>query len=332
MSVSILSIDGGGMKGIISAIVLNKFEELLQQHSHRPDARIADYFDLVAGTSVGSILTTLLLYPENGRPKYSVKEALDLLLTKSNEIFVKQPFYPLFGAKYSTQCYGNLLNDFFHEDTLDSLLKQCIITAYDTTDRKAVFFNSKNAKADPNRNPFIKEVVLASSAAPTFFPPVCLKSTPACEHSYIDGGVVANNPSMCALIEALKLDCCNGLQDVYLFSVGNVEKDSAYTYKEVKKWGVLEWALPMLHILMDSSEQTAHYQLQIFFNNFNMTSNYLRTSVYATNKVPSMDDNSEKAIAYFIKAGNELVERELVNLDKFARTLIKNKEQVSLPV
>ena len=88
----ILSIDGGGMKGIIPATLLITLEECLKKHSHDPEAKLADYFDLIAGTSTGGILAGLYLLPDPAAPHhplFSAKEACSFYLSHGPEIFKK---------------------------------------------------------------------------------------------------------------------------------------------------------------------------------------------------------------------------------------------------
>ena len=85
----ILSIDGGGIRGIIPGQVLIALEQKLQQLSGDPNKRLADAFDLIAGTSTGGILTCLYLCPDQGtkRPKFSAAQAVDLYLQHGDNIF-----------------------------------------------------------------------------------------------------------------------------------------------------------------------------------------------------------------------------------------------------
>ncbi|MBN4081086.1 patatin-like phospholipase family protein [Caldithrix abyssi] len=86
----ILSIDGGGIRGIIPGQILVEFEKKLKKYSGNDDARIADYFDLIAGTSTGGILACIYLFPGDGnplKPKFSAKEAVNLYLERGDEIF-----------------------------------------------------------------------------------------------------------------------------------------------------------------------------------------------------------------------------------------------------
>ena len=322
MSTAILSIDGGGMKGIVSAVFLDNLERHIKEYSKNPNARIGDYFDLIAGTSTGSILTVFYLLPENGHPKYSAHEILNFYLTLGPSIFDKQSLFPLFGSKYTSHGFEEQLTYHFGNIKLSELLKPCLITSYNTSNRSAVFFNRETARKDPIRNLFLKDAVRASCAAPTYFPPVCFSKSPNCLNCYIDGGIVANNPSFCAVIEALKMENCKSLHDIYVCSVGNVKNEETYTGRDIRKWGLLEWAVPLFSLLLNSNVQKVDYQMKKLFDTLELSDHYLRFQMNSFTKTPAMDDYSDKAIDYLLSAGEELVETYQVPLKRFAKWLV----------
>lgn len=323
MEKRILSIDGGGMKGIVSAVLLQALEDMLQKHSKNSKARIGDYFDLVAGTSTGSILTVMYLYPnERGESKFSAKEVTQAYIDYGSYIFKRQLLYPFWGAKYTNKNLEQILNEFFHDDTLGVLRRPCLITAYDITHRKALFFNSVSARVDNERDYPLKEAILASTAAPTYFPPTCKKGKKGCYGCLVDGGVVANNPSLCALIEALKLPDCNKVSQILTVSVGNAKNTTSYTYKKAKLWGLFQWALPMFDILMDGNMQTVDYQLRRLYKSINQPQDYYRFQLQTEESIPKMDACSSNDIERFLDLGNRLVDRERLNLENLAKRLV----------
>lgn len=320
----VLSIDGGGMKGIVSAIVLKHLEEKLKLYSGNENARIADYFDLIAGTSTGAILTALYLYPTaQGESKYSAQEILDFYLIHGKDIFKRNYLFPLFGAKYTNRPFKRLLDNFFETTTIGELRKPCLLAAYDMTKRDVVFFNTVSSRKDPKRNYLLKDAILASTAAPTYFPPSCLRVRKQCENCVIDGGVVANNPALCALIEALKLPKCDGINDIMLLSIGNVNNPKSYSYDEVKRWGLFQWAKPILDVFMDGSEQTVDYQLKRLYKTINQPQDYYRMQWIVENEIPGIDDASNEAIELFIGYGEKLAMREKYRIDEIAKRLTK---------
>lgn len=326
LSKAILSIDGGGMKGIISAVVIRQLEWYIQEFTKNPDARIGEYFDLIAGTSTGAILAALYLCPdENNHPKYSAEEILNFYLTMGDDVFEKQRLFPLFGSKYTVSGFQKILKEYFGNIKISQLVKPCLLTSYDTTRRSARFFNSVSALHDQTRDFPIRELVLASCSAPTYFPPACLDS-PDCPGCYVDGGVVANNPALCAMIETLKMEDCSNIRDIHILSIGNIENYTSYKYKDVKKWGLLEWAIPIFCIFKDSNEQTVHYQLQTLYDSIQMPGNYLRIAGSSNGKIPAMDDISTNAAQYFLLTGRKLIQAYQQRMIEFAKWLISRKD------
>ena len=332
MMTNILSIDGGGMKGIVASIVLMKLEKYLKAYSKNENAAISDYFDLVAGTSTGSILTALLLCPdEHGRPKYSAKDALELYITKGKEMFRKKPLYPintcfgLFGSKYTNKYFKEGLNYYFGDLSISELIRPCLVVTYDMTERRTLFVNSISSRKDPQRDVKVTDVVLASCSAPTYFPPVPVHMPHKRERCLIDGGVAANNPSMSALVEGLKLTEHSTICDTYLMSVGNVTNLTSYTCKSSNNWGIVKFAIPLVDIIMESSEEVVDYQVRKLYESRNMKNHYLRIESVVQESIPKMDDTSNDGIRRLIELGNQLAEREELSIRSFAKTLVVQK-------
>ena len=192
--ITLLSIDGGGIRGIIPAVILNHIEKGLQRQSGNPNATLADYFDLVAGTSTGGILACYYLLPpaplQQSHSRYFASEAIDMYAKHGKEIFnrkwlrfgVVKEKYPVVGLeKYLYNCMGDV--------TLAQSRKNCIITAYDIVERKAVFFTSPEARKYEHRNYLLRDVARATSAAPTYFELAAIRSVRNVESYLIDGAV-----------------------------------------------------------------------------------------------------------------------------------------------
>ena len=334
MSTTILSIDGGGMKGIVSALVLIELEDILKKYTGANTVYLVDYFDLIAGTSTGSILAALLLCPNDcNRPKYTASDALNLYLTKGKTMFQTIPLHKLrtlgglIGPKYKNKALVAELNSYFGSVKTAELLKPCLLTSYNMTTRDSLFFNSLSSLKSEDRNFNLADAVLASTAAPTFFPPSCIKAYNSCEDCLVDGGVFANNPSLCALIEALKLERTKNINDTMVLSIGNVYSAKSYDYNKVKHWGAINWAFPLLDVLMDASEQTVDYQLNKLYSTLGVSNQYLRVVANVNENVPSMDDTSQKAIDRLLEIGNELVKKKHRDLEHYARMLFDNHKR-----
>src|SRR5882724_3657300 len=132
---NILSIDGGGIRGIIPGQVLVALEQQLQQLSGDPNKRLADVFDMIAGTSTGGILACLYLSPDPAirRPKFSAAEAVDLYLQNGDDIFDVSVFKSILSVggladeKYSAAPLENVLQKYFGDLQLSQFLRPCLI-------------------------------------------------------------------------------------------------------------------------------------------------------------------------------------------------------------
>lgn len=277
--IRILSIDGGGIRGILPGTILTYIEDQIREKTGRPDAKIGEFFDLIAGTSTGGILSLVYLCPDKeGKYKYGAKEALDIYLDQGDEIFdvsLGKKIRSIGGIsdeKYNAKELEEALDTFLGETTLKDALKPCIITSYDIRNRKAHFFTSADANSDIF-NYTMKDVARATSAAPTYFEPAKIKSLYGTPHFLIDGGVFANNPSLCAYAEARTMNFSKLLndpempdkpsaKDMLIVSVGTGAVKNAYTYNEFKDAGKIKWIKPLIDIMMSGNSETVDYQLK----------------------------------------------------------------------
>ena len=282
----VLSIDGGGIRGIIPAVVLMELEKKIQIKTGNLSARLSDYFDLIVGSSVGGLITSLLLLPDkDNKPVYSANDILDLFLSHGKDIFKWDPaqsfksFFTLCDEQYPDKYINSILNEYLGSSRLSSLLKPALITAYDIERRKAIFFRSHKAKLDNNYDFYLKDVVRSTTAAPTYFEPALIKSLSNTYYALIDGGIFANNPAMCGFVEALELIQNASPENILFLSIGTGITSKAYLYNQFKNAGLTKWAKPLIEIIMTSSEETAHYQLTHIFKSPGFPENYLRINI-----------------------------------------------------
>jgi len=341
--IKILSLDGGGIRGIISCVILKYIEEQLQKHDN-PNAKIGDYFDLIAGTSTGGLITGLLLYPDgNKKAKYSVEEALNLYAKKGNEIFnvsffqhILNPF-GLLKEKISDKNLEKQLEEVFQNLQLNQLVKPCIITAYDITARKAHFFTSHNA-SNPIKNFYVKDVCRATAAAPTYFEPAQIESLYKQQFTLIDGGVYANNPALCAYAEARKIQFSKALNntqkpdyptanDMIIVSIGTGTVLKPYSFEEFDNAGKLKWITPLIDILLSANVETVDYQLQKMFETLGERNqkNYHRLMPELINASPEMDDTTAKNIKNLIQDGLNFINNNQLELDSIVKKIINHK-------
>jgi patatin-like phospholipase/acyl hydrolase len=333
----ILSIDGGGIRGIIPGQVLIALEQKLQTLANDPTRRLADFFDLIAGTSTGGILTCLYLCPDASgkRPKFTAADAVDLYLQYGDDIFNVSFFKKISSAggladeKYSADTLEKVLRDYLGDLKLSNLLKPCLVTAYDITSRRAHFFNSQDvAEKGPGWDFYVRDVARATSAAPTYFEPANITALDRKVYPLVDGGVFANNPAMCACVEAMSAKPQLKVSDLKILSVGTGTVDKAYHYSEARNWGKLEWLSPVLDILMSGVADTVDYQLRTLFSSAGCADQYLRLQLNLE-EFPdvdsAMDNASEKNMRALERAGRALAQRSDAQLNAFAKLLAKPK-------
>lgn len=255
---SILSIDGGGIRGVIPAMVLNHIEECCGK-------RIGELFDVIAGTSTGGIIALGLSCPDGaGAYKLTARDLVDLYVDNGEEIFPHEVFgqiRQLTEEKYSADGLESVLRRVLGDTRLSEALTGVVITSYDIQRREPVFFRSAKAQSDPENYDFpMWEVARATSAAPTYFEPAKLIANPPTpDYALVDGGVFANNPGMCALVDA-----CAGRADTegtFMVSLGTGALMRKLAYEKAKGWGLVGWAPHLLDVVFDGVSDTVDYQL-----------------------------------------------------------------------
>jgi uncharacterized protein len=330
----ILSIDGGGIRGIIPGQVLILLEQKLQQLSGRPDMRIADAFDLIAGTSTGGILTCLYLCPDkgSGRPKFTAQDAVDLYLQNGDDIFDVSVFKRieslggLSDETYSADALEKALKEYLGDMKLSDLLKPCLITAYDITRRQAHFFNCADvSRKGSGWDFYLRDVARATSAAPTYFEPANISALDHKVYPLIDGGVFASNPAMCACVEAFNLKPELKVSDLKVLSLGTGEAIKSYHFSEARNWGKLEWIMPVLDIMMSGAAETVDYEVQKLFNSAGCAAQYLRLQLDLqdyTDVDGAMDNASEANMSALESAGDAFAKKSDSQLTMFANMLL----------
>jgi patatin-like phospholipase/acyl hydrolase len=251
MPYRIFCFDGGGVRGVYSA-------RLLERLSEKVPAAIAKA-DLVAGTSTGGIIALgvaaglapaklVALYRDNAKRIFDRSFTRDIA-----------ELHGLEGADYSNRSLKEILTGIFGRESLAQLTKKVLIPSFqldneanrpDERQWKPKFFHNYPGP-DSDGTELAVDVAMRTSAAPIYFPTYQV---------YIDGGVVANDPSMAALTQAL--DPATGgqrLEDICLFSLGT-GTNSVYIPGHDLDWGLARWAKPLVNLLIDGVMGVAEFQ------------------------------------------------------------------------
>ena len=331
----ILSVFGGGIKGILPATVIQAIEEREASKLQDSNFRIAEGVDFFAGTSTGGILVLGLNCPdEKGKARYKAKDLVDLYKQNGAKIFYRSlehvihSFLGLVHSKYTSQNIEEILLQYFKDATLTEAVKPVLIPAHDISNNSLFFFTSADVKNHKN-NFLLRDVARATSAAPTYFPPVKITSLPESgknpqDYVFIDGGVFANNPVLCAYVEAMKLQPDLKPEDFLIVSFGTGRTDDKISYDKIKNYGALEWLPKLISILFNDAVDIPDYQLKQLYQSYSHPECYIQIDCKVDPKRNEIDNASKENIDYLIGLGNQMVQDNETQIELIANAIVAN--------
>ena len=309
-SMKILAIDGGGIRGIIPAVILTEIQRRLGKD-------LWQSFDLIAGTSTGGIIALGIGTDCNQGQPYAPGELVKLYVDNGPAIFKKNFLTPereLILPKYSPDSLEAALAKFFQDTEFLTARTPLLISSYDLQGQLPFFFKSHRIAADPTYNWKVREIARATSAAPTFFPPLHLVRGTE-DYALVDGGVFVNNPSMAAYAEARGL--YKDAAQFTIVSVGTGDRQDQISYASAAEWGLLGWARQIVPVLMDSVSEAVDFEL-----------NSLPGCTYYRLQVPhlqaassDMDNVTPQNLANLQTVAEDYVKSESALLDKICSEL-----------
>jgi predicted acylesterase/phospholipase RssA len=334
----VLSLDGGGIRGLIPALVL----EALERETGR---RVVDLFDLVAGSSSGGILALGLVHPGPDGDGYSASELVELFREEGPRIFRRSLWKKLTSLgglvdeKYRAHALEAVLEGLLGDVPLGRASRPVLVSAYDLAGREPVFFKSWRRR---HRTVEMRRVARATTAAPTYFEPERL-AVGASHLSLVDGGLFVNNPAMSAYAEARRLfgssACPGGAgsggrpagqaaaaadggpgqggpdagpgpagdgrdRDLLVVSLGTGSLTRSISHREARGWGLAEWAVPVLDVVFDAVCDAVDYQLTHLLG----PDRYFRFQVELEEGRDDLDDASAGNLAALEADGRRLLE------------------------
>lgn len=339
--IKVLSIDGGGIRGVIPCTILAEIERL----TGKPASTL---FDLMAGTSTGGIIACMLNISnpsDPSKPKFSAADIGQMYERYGSKIFLKKGGFltkvtDIFEESYTQEGLEQVLKDYLGDIELRQTRTDLLVTAYDIEQRKPFYFLSRLAKTDPeNENFRLRDVARSTSAAPTYFEPELVSWNKTKRLALIDGGVFANNPAMLAYTEALELmqiakqrkksakkvfetftaertwtantmPARNKPSEMFMLSLGTGQVRLPYKYEDAKSWGLAQWLRPCLEILSQGVSETVDYQMQyVLPPGIDGTPYYIRLNPDIPEKNAEMSDVSAKNIAALKAIAAEIIEK-----------------------
>ncbi|KAJ9177239.1 hypothetical protein P3X46_012477 [Hevea brasiliensis] len=201
--ITVLSIDGGGIRGIIPGTILSFLESKLQELDGE-HARIADYFDVIAGTSTGGLIAAMLTAPDDKkRPLYMAKDIVPFYLKHCPKIF-PQSYGPIMklnalrGPKYDGKYFRKLVRKILGARRLTETVTRVVIPTFDIQLLQPAVFSTFEAEIDASKDALLSDVCISTSSAPIYFPAYHFKAKDSegndREFHLVDGGIAANNP------------------------------------------------------------------------------------------------------------------------------------------
>jgi len=333
--ITVLSIDGGGVRGIIPAAILEFLEEKLQELDG-PDVSIADYFDIIAGTSTGGLVTAMLAAPnEKNRPLFAAKDITKFYLDNCPHIFppttgfLQSAFKYLNGPKYSGDYLHKILKKYLGDTRLHQTLTNVVITTYDIKIQQPAIFSTFTAKKDELTDAFLADVCIGSSAAPTYLPAYYFQTKDSSGNTrsfnLIDGGIAANNPTLLAINQVTKqtlLGCpdfavpTSKARDTTKFlvlSLGTGQKMETYNATDAAKWSLIGWLsnggkTPIIDMFSQASADLVDIHAAVVFQAFKSEKNYLRIQIELSGHTSSTDLSTKKNLEDLVEIGRNLLD------------------------
>ncbi|KAH9711760.1 hypothetical protein WN944_021201 [Citrus x changshan-huyou] len=350
--ITVLSIDGGGIRGIIPGTILAFLESKLQELDG-PSARIADYFDVVAGTSTGGLVTTMLTAPnKEGGPFIAAKDINNFYLEHGPKIFpqISRSNFSesiassidkrLLGPKYDGKYLRALVNELLGDVTVKETLTNVVIPTFDIKLLQPVIFSTTDGKENVLKNARLADICISTSAAPTYLPPHYLETKDSDSggtrtFDLVDGGVAANNPTLLAISHISKEMVKQNPQfrdknpmdgrDMLVLSLGTgtAKKELKYNAAKASKWGIFEWIYedgntPILDIYSDGGSDIVDFHMSALFQSCGSKDNYLRIQDDTlSGDAASADIATEENMQRLVETGTKLLKEQVsrVNLE-----------------
>lgn len=305
----ILSIDGGGIRGIIPLFYLVQLEEKMGKQCY-------EVFDVLAGTSTGGMIALALSI---GVP---AKDILDLYVRRGSEIFVKNK--GIVGPKYSSSARRKIFQEFFGERKLSDAKVPVLVTAFEIERNRAMRLCSHYPDTlllQKEYDMLMSDAALATSAAPTYFEPHKVDAKEAGNDivlNLIDGGVFANNPVVKAMCYAMALYDESFKTGVpHILSLGTGYQDYHISARRARCMSRLGWALKLFPILLNSPSGSSDDDMDLLLG-----SNYDRITTfldYADKDLDKAGDN----IGNLLKDAREMITEHEESLEKWRKILLQ---------
>jgi patatin-like phospholipase/acyl hydrolase len=301
-TVTILSIDGGGIRGIVPLYLLNQLENHFRTTYHHPDFKLSTLFNVYSGTSTGAIITSGLsiINPTTKAPLYDTHFVLKAYLDAGSKIFRAsswESFKSLGGltsSKYSSASLEKYFGYFFKDYKMSDFLYNNLIVAYDLIERKPFVFTGGPSFI---QSPFkVKDALRATTSAPIYFKPSITVDDFGNEYQLIDGGVVANSSALVLLEYLLDHQLINSSTTIHWLSLGTGYGKNKLNPEDLD--GAFTWLFPLLDILNIGTANNVNTQVESILKNLTTHSKFIRINpeLIASDGLDDISPDNVKAL------------------------------------
>jgi patatin-like phospholipase/acyl hydrolase len=351
--VTVLSVDGGGVRGLIPALVVQdlvrriNFLQAERRRRHPILARlrplgspeVSELFDLFAGTSTGALMALGFAR----RRAYTPQELVDIYRRHATTIFPVTRFAALrtvrqaFAEKYDAAPFEALLHTLFGDERLSECVSNVLVATYDTDNRGPFFFKRYTPRVVRHNHVLrrkelklkdflLRDVARATSAAPTYFLPAQIQAIGGRTYSFLDGGLVANNPALSAYVEARTI--YPDARRYVIVSLGTGRNGRRFEHETIAKWGYLEWVspahgVPLLSFISDGQSEAVAHSLKSM-----PRVDYYRLNADITAVAEEMDDARPGNMQAVEAMARTLIHENRHDLHRLARLLLRRRTGV----
>ena len=315
----VLSIDGGGVRGIIPARILQEIETRTNKH-------ISQLFNIVSGTSTGGLLTLAITKPSGqGNPEFSAEYLVRLYMERSKEIFAKPSIirkikagFGLWGSKYDRAAYDKILLQIFKDNLLSQSLCPVFIPIYSLGNSKPFIASTYFAARNKENDFYLRDIAGAASAAPTYFDPIKFRSPNGTTiYQGVDGGIYANNPELIGVTGVYLLHPNFEIRNIILLSLGT--GDTVKNNQNSGNDGDIGWLKnkDIIGNMVNAESAIAETSVTAMLKN----SNHFRFQLHLPNELADMDNSSDSNLNALLEAAENFIQQNTHSIDNLCKKL-----------
>ena len=296
--INILSITGGGMRGLVTLYEMKALEDKL-------DRPLSEYFDYIGGTSTGGIIASMLAFG------FDIQQTINFYEKHGPKIFEKKFFrWGLLRPKYDDRYFNKITRQTFKGLKISDSSVNLVVPAYDIDNFTKRIFKSYDTREEVD----MFDVIRSTASAQTYFKVHSFDGA-----NFIDGGMVINNPSQLLFIEALYKIRNGEAKGINIVSFGTGRKDTDIKVSKRGK-GKLFWAKPTIDILLNEQARTTDYYLNRIVGTLGSGS-YFNIEPILNRSSKDIDDASKSNLAAMRLDGIESAEKHIKIINKVAEKL-----------